>query len=116
VVFSDACGGDLAVDGADDAAPLLAAFFGATDLPTVTYLRIFSLRFGLIPLIARKSSTLLNWPYGLRIFTILSAVDGPMPGICCNSSAVAVIRFTGCSGVFCLQVKQARWQKSSTAR
>jgi len=42
----------------------------------VTYLRIFSMRFGPMPLIARKSSTLLNRPYDLRIFRILSAVGG----------------------------------------
>ncbi|HWT88405.1 MAG TPA: hypothetical protein VN454_06355, partial [Candidatus Angelobacter sp.] len=34
---------------------------------TVRYLRIFSSRFGPMPLIARKSSTLLNAPYDLRI-------------------------------------------------
>jgi hypothetical protein len=56
------------------------------------------MRFGPMPLIARRSSTLLNWPYDLRIFRILSAVDGPVPGTRCNSSVVAVFRFTGCSG------------------
>ena len=64
------------------------------------YLRIFSMRFGPMPLIARKSSTVLNAPYDLRIFRILSAVEGPMPGTCCSSSAVAVFRFTGRSGGF----------------
>jgi hypothetical protein len=29
-----------------------------------------------------------------------SAVAGPMPGTCCNSSAVAVLRFTGLTGGF----------------
>jgi len=66
------------------------------------YLRIFSMRFGPMPLIARKSSTLLNAPYDLRIFKILSAVDGPIPGTSCNSSAVAVFRFTGRNGGFLL--------------
>jgi hypothetical protein len=83
-------------------APLLAAFFRATDLPTVTCWRIFSRRFGPMPLLARKSSTPVNWPYDLRIFTNLSAFNGPMPGTCCNSSAVAVFRFTGCSSRFLL--------------
>jgi len=35
-------------------------FFGATGLPTVMCLRIFSMCFGPIPLIARNSSTLLE--------------------------------------------------------
>ena len=63
----------------DGAVPLLVGFFGATD-PTVMYLRIFLIRSGPMPLIARKSSTLLRGPYDLRIFRILSAVDGPIPG------------------------------------
>lgn len=103
-------GGDLAVDGgADDVAPLLAAFFGATDLPTVTYLRIFSMRFGPMPLLARKSSTLVNWPYDWRIFTILSAVDGAR----CQELAATPVqsRYSdspAAAAVFCLYAKQAR--------
>ena len=46
---------------------------------------------------ASKSSTLLNPPYDLRICKISSAVAGPMPGTCCNSSEVAVL-FTGFAG------------------
>jgi hypothetical protein len=36
----------------------------------------------------------------LRICNIFSAVDGPIPGTCCNSSEVAVLRLTGCAGGF----------------
>jgi hypothetical protein len=70
-------------------------FFVVAGLPTVTYLRIFCMRFGPMPLIARKSSTLLNGPYDLRIFRILSAVGGPIPGPCCSPSAVAGIQVDG---------------------
>jgi len=69
-------------------------------LPTVKYLRIFSRRFGPIPRIAVKSSTLLNAPYDLRICKIFSAVTGPMPGTSCNSSDVAVFKLTGAGGGF----------------
>jgi hypothetical protein len=71
-----------------------------TALPTVRYLRIFSSRFGPIPRIAVKSSTLLNAPYDLRICKIFSAVTGPMPGTNCNSSDVAVFKLTGAAGGF----------------
>src|SRR5438034_4907088 len=71
-------------------------------LPTVRYLRIFSRRFGPRPRIASKSSTFLKAPCDLRICKILSAVAGPMPGSCCNSSdvAVLVLMFTGIAGGF----------------
>ncbi len=69
---------------------------------TVKYLRIFSRRFGPIPRIARKSSTLLKAPYDLRICKIFSAVTGPIPGTNCNSSDVAVFRLTGAGGGFFL--------------
>jgi hypothetical protein len=72
----------------------------AAGLPTVKYLRILSRRFLPIPRIASKSSTLLNAPYDLRICKIFSAVAGPMPGTCCNSSEVAVLMFTGLNGGF----------------
>ena len=72
----------------------------ATGFPTVKYLRILSKRFLPIPRIASKSSTLLNAPYDLRICKIFSAVAGPMPGTCCNSSEVAVLMFTGFNGGF----------------
>ena len=49
---------------------------------------------------ASKSSTLLNAPYDLRICKIFSAVAGPIPGTCCNSSDVAVLMFTGLGGGF----------------
>jgi len=73
---------------------------GVPGLPTVKYLRILSRRFLPMPRMASKSSTLLNAPYDLRICKIFSAVAGPMPGTCCNSSEVAVLRFTGFSGGF----------------
>ena len=76
------------------------AGFGALPLPTVKNLRIFSSRFGPSPRIASKSSTLLNGPYDLRIFRILSAVAGPIPGTSCSSSELAVLRLTGRSGGF----------------
>jgi hypothetical protein len=69
-------------------------------LPTVKYLRIFSRRFGPMPRMAVKSSTLLNAPYDLRICKILSAVTGPIPGTNCNSSEVAVFKLTGAGGGF----------------
>jgi hypothetical protein len=59
------------------------AAFGAvlvSGFATVKYFRIFSKRFGPMPLMARKSSTLLNGPYDFRILRILSAVTGPIPG------------------------------------
>src|SRR5216683_304472 len=71
-------------------------------LPIVRYLRIFSRRFAPSPRIASKSSTLLNAPYDFRICRIFSAVAGPIPGTCCNSSDVAVLRFTGLAGGFFL--------------
>ncbi len=76
------------------------AGFGAAGFPTVKYLRIFSSRFGPSPRIASKSSTLLNAPYDLRICRIFSAVAGPIPGTCCSSSDVAVLRFIGRAGGF----------------
>lgn len=87
-------------------------------LPTVRYLRIFSRRLGPMPLIASKSSTLLNAPYALRICKIFSAVTGPIPGTCCNSSDVAVFKFTGAAGGFLLAhkpvpVRQRTENKSS---
>jgi hypothetical protein len=69
-------------------------------LLTVRYLRIFSRRLGPMPRTARKSSTLLNAPYDLRICKILSAVTGPIPGTSCNSSDVAVFRLIGAGGGF----------------
>ena len=86
-----AAGGDFAGGGKG---------FGAADFPTVKNLRIFSRRFGPSPRIASKSSTLLKGPYDLRIFRILSAVAGPIPGTSCNSSELAVLRLTGRSGGF----------------
>jgi len=72
----------------------------APALPTVKYLRIFSRRFGPMPRMALKSSTLLNAPYDLRICKIFSAVTGPMPGTNCSSSDVAVFKLTGAAGGF----------------
>ena len=79
---------------------VLAGFAADAALPTVKYLRIFSRRFGPMPRMALKSSTLLNAPYDLRICKIFSAVTGPMPGTNCNSSEVAVFKLTGAAGGF----------------
>jgi hypothetical protein len=76
--------------------------FGPAGFPTVKYLRIFSSRFEPRPRIASKSSTLLNGLYDLRICKIFSAVTGPIPGTCCNSSEVAALMFTGVAGGFFL--------------
>ena len=73
---------------------------GAAVFPTVKYLRILSKRFLPMPLMASRSSTLLNEPYDLRICKIFSAVAGPIPGTCCNSSELAVLMFTGLGGGF----------------
>jgi hypothetical protein len=82
-------------------AELLAAT-GLADagFPAVKYLRILSRRFLPMPRMASKSSTLLKAPYDLRICKILSAVAGPMPGTCCNSSELAELRLIGCNGGF----------------
>jgi len=82
------------------------AGFAEDRFPTVEYLRIFSRRFGPSPRMARKSSTLWNAPYDLRICKIFSAVAGPMPGTCCNSPDVAVWMFTGFAGGFFLASAQ----------
>lgn len=84
------------VEGFDGFAGLAAA----AALPTVRYLRIFSRRFGPMPRMALKSSTLLNAPYDLRICKIFSAVTGPIPGTSCSSSDVAVFKLTGAAGGF----------------
>lgn len=76
-VFGAARGGDLQVVGdVADVATLPDCFFGATLLPMLMYLRIFYMRFGPMPLIARKSSTLLKAPYDLRIFRICPRSKG----------------------------------------
>jgi hypothetical protein len=85
-------------------------------LPTVKYLRIFSRRFGPIPRMAVKSSTLLNAPYDLRICRILSAVTGPMPGTNCNSSDVAVFKLTGAGGGFLFASRLGATGHSTTKR
>jgi hypothetical protein len=85
-------------------------------LPTVRYLRIFSRRFGPMPRTARKSSTLLNAPYDLRICTILSAVTGPIPGTNCNCSEVAVFRLTGDSGGFLFASRLGATAQNATKR
>jgi hypothetical protein len=91
-----------------------AGLLSKVALPTVKYLRIFSRRFGPIPRIARKSSTLLNAPYDLRICKILSAVTGPIPGTCCSSSDVAVFKLMGAGGGF-LFASRLRGNAHSTA-
>jgi hypothetical protein len=94
-----------------------SAFFCEVAFPTVKYLRIFSSRFGPIPRIARKSSTLLNGPYDLRICKIFSAVTGPIPGTSCNSSEFAVLILIGAGGGFFLAVNAgAAAQRIAAAR
>jgi len=90
-------GGNFAVGvltGVPEACAVPAFLTGAA-FPTVKYFFILARRFSPIPRTARKSSTLLNAPYDLRICKILSAVDGPIPGTCCNSAALAVFKLTG---------------------
>ena len=112
--------GGFSAEGADF--PDGGVGFAAAGFPTVRYLRIFSSRFGPIPRIASKSSTLLNAPYDLRIFKIFSAVAGPIPGTCCNSCEVAVLRFTGLAGGFffagriAAQKKRFRKRKEQKSR
>ena len=77
-----------------------ALLAGGAGLFTVRYFRILSSFFGPIPFMAWRSSTLLNDPYDLRACRIFSAVEGPIPGTCCSSAEVAVLRLTGCSGGF----------------
>jgi hypothetical protein len=55
--FAAAPGGDFAVEGVEG---LVGGLAGETVLPTVRYLGIFSSRLGPMPLMARKSSTLLK--------------------------------------------------------
>ena len=91
-------------------------FCEAAVLPTVKYLRIFSSRFGPMPRTARKSSTLLNAPYDLRICKILSAVTGPIPGTCCSSSDVAVFKLIGAGGGFLFASKDVAMERSAAIR
>jgi hypothetical protein len=93
-----------------------AGLLSEVALPTVKYLRIFSRRFGPIPRTARKSSTLLNAPYDLRICKILSAVTGPMPGTCCNSSDVAVFKLIGAGGGFLFANRLGATAQNATKR
>lgn len=92
-----------------------AGLAAAAALPTVRYLRIFSRRFGPIPRMALKSSTLLNAPYDFRICKIFSAVTGPMPGTNCNSSDLAVFKLTGAAGGFFLAARLAAVTQSSAS-
>ncbi len=93
-----------------------AGLFCDAALPTVKYLRIFSSRFGPMPRTARKSSTLLNAPYDLRICKILSAVTGPIPGTNCNSSDVAVFKLTGAGGGFLFASRPGGAAQNATRR
>src|SRR5277367_599887 len=88
----------------------------ATTFATTKYFRILSSRFGPIPRTASKSSTLLNAPYDLRICKILSAVDGPIPGTCCNCSDVAVFKLTGAAGGFFFAAVTTEQNSRQTAR
>src|SRR5208337_4590015 len=104
-------GGDFASAGA--ACALVDAFLLCAVFSTVRYFRIFSSLFAPIPLIASKSSTLLNAPYDFRIPRILSAVEGPIPGTCCNSAALAEFKLIGCVGGFFLARTVAAQQRIS---
>jgi hypothetical protein len=76
--FGAARGGDLEFVGdVDDVATLPACFFGATLLPMVMYLRILYMRFGPMPVMARKSSTLLK--VAIRFAHLQNFVRGPRP-------------------------------------
>lgn len=104
--YNEAQGGSAGIDEGFGGLDALAgtatglACFGGPGAATVKYLRIFSMRFGPMPRIARKSSTLLNGPYDLRICKIFSAVAGPIPGTSCNCSAFAVFKLIGAAGGF----------------
>jgi len=90
---------------------------GGAALLTLKYLRILSRRLGPMPLMASKSSTLLNTPYALRICKIFSAVAGPIPGTNCSCSDVAVFKFTGAAGGFFFATKLlASTQGSASSR
>src|ERR1700674_3850563 len=84
------------------------AGFDAAGFPAVRYLRILSRRFAPSPRIASKSSTILTH-MSCAFAKIVPAVAGPIRGTCCNCSEVAVLRFTGRSGVFFL-VASGPWE------
>ena len=65
---------------------------------------------------ASKSSTLLNAPYDLRICSILSAVDGPIPGTCCSSAELAVFRLIGAAAASSSQARTAEIAQKRNAR
>jgi hypothetical protein len=111
----DFCGSGLV--GAPAVCGTLGCFLEG-GLLTVRYLRIFSSFFGPMPLMARRSSTLLNAPYDLRVSRIFCAVEGPMPGTCCSSVAPAVLILTGCAGGFFLAsaAGDSARQKTRTVR
>jgi hypothetical protein len=83
-------------------AELSAGAFGTApgDFPATRYLRIFSSRFGPMPRIASKLSTLLHGPYDLRICRIFPAVGGPIPGTYGSCSELAELMLTGWVGGF----------------
>jgi hypothetical protein len=84
-VFCAARGGDLEVVGdVDEVATLPACFFGATLLPMLMYLRIFYMRFGPMPLIARKIAHALEGAIRFAHLQNLPAVEGPLPGTRCS--------------------------------
>ena len=118
--YSDGFGGSAGtVEGFGGVAGfgVLAGLVADVALPTVRYFRIFSRRFGPMPRIALKSSTLLNAPYDLRICKIFSAVTGPIPGTSCSSSDVAVFKLTGAAGGFFLADKlTASAQKAASSK
>jgi hypothetical protein len=117
--YSDGFGGSAGtVEGFGGVAGfgVLAGLVEDVALPTVRYLRIFSSRFGPMPRMALRSSTLLNAPYDLRICKIFSAVTGPIPGTNCSSSDVAVFKLTGAAGGFFLAGKVVAMERITATR
>src|ERR1700747_1349333 len=84
----------------DDAVPLFAFFW--RDRPDCDVLAHFFDALRSDSFDRTQIVHALKRSVGLAHLRILSAVDGPLPGTCCSSSAVAVFRFTGRSGGFLL--------------
>ena len=86
-------------------------------LPTVRHLRIFSSFLGPMPLMERRSSTLLKAPQDSRGARIFCAVEGPMPGTCWRLEEFAVLMLIGWAGGFFLaRTGQGRTDRPKTAK
>jgi hypothetical protein len=96
-------------------AELAAGTFGTApgDFPATRYLRIFSSRFGPMPRIASKLSTLLHGPYDLRICRIFPAVGGPIPGTYGSCSELAELMLIGWPAVSSMW--RAGWRRTETS-